>query len=446
MPRSFDPPTGYWRRSVTSGHAAIVHDGGVNDGGENDGGENDGNLDELASAVRARPTSVHARCALASALAARGAYDDAFFHVAAAYKLALTDSMAAVRVRRLLVELSDGLALEAGLRITNAQFPADRVDDAEPTPAGPRRVEADVDEPAGDVPADFERPTVTLADVAGLDQVKQFVEVRLLAPIRNPELASRYNKTPSGGLLMWGPPGCGKTYLARALAGTLDVGFCCIGLDEVLDMWLGNSEKNLAGLFRRARENAPAVLFLDETDALGGRRSRMGVNASMRSLVTMLLTELDGSTRDNTGVFTIGATNLPWDVDPALRRPGRFDRTLYVPPPDRAARRGILANQLSDVPIGDDLALDQVAALTVGFSGADVTAVVQRAVDAAFTTAMRTENHIVVDQALLVEAARTSASSITDWLQTAMTAAEASNDRDLYGPFLLWFDRSDRER
>lgn len=245
---------------------------------------------------------------------------------------------------------------------------------------------------------------------------------------------------------MWGPPGCGKTYLARALAGTLGVGFCGIGMDEVLDMWLGNSEKNLAGLFRSARENAPAVLFFDETDAIGGRRSRMGVNATMRSLVTVLLTELDGAVRDNSGVFTIGATNLPWDVDPALRRPGRLDRTLFVPPPDRAARRGILANRLSEMPIGSDLGVDQIAAMTVGFSGADVGAVVERAVDAAFSEALRSGAEVLIDQQLLIDAARASSSSITDWVQTATAAAEASNDRELYMPFLQWLDRRDSER
>ncbi len=292
----------------------------------------------------------------------------------------------------------------------------------------------------------FERPQITLAEIAGLDDVKQHIDVRLMAPLRNPEMAARFGKSPSGGLLMWGPPGCGKTYIARALAGSLDIDFCAIGMDEVLDMWIGNSEKNLAAVFRAARAHAPAALFFDEADALGGRRSRMGVHVVQRSLVSVLLTELDGATRDNTGVFTIGATNLPWDVEPALRRPGRFDRTLFVPPPDLAARSGILAGRLASVPIGTDLDLPRIARKAVGLSGADVGAIVDRAIDEAFTQSVEKGREIVVDQRHLEKAASSASSSILDWIQIATTAAEASNDTDLYEPFLRWLDRCDPER
>jgi SpoVK/Ycf46/Vps4 family AAA+-type ATPase len=287
------------------------------------------------------------------------------------------------------------------------------------------------------------RSPVTLADVAGLDDVKKHINTKLLAPIRNSELAKRYGRTPSGGLLMWGPPGCGKTFIARALAGTLDVDFSAVGMDEILDMWTGSSEKNLATLFAAARRRAPCVLFFDEADAIGGRRSRMVVNVTMRSVVTQMLTELDGAVRDNTGVFTIGATNLPWDVDPALRRPGRFDRTLFVPPPDKAARIGILANRLSDLPLGDDLNLARIADMSRGRSGADVGYIVENAADDAFNKAVDTGVEAVVDQGGLERAARGTSSSIGDWIRLATTAAEASDDAELYGPFFEWLDTKD---
>ncbi len=309
-------------------------------------------------------------------------------------------------------------------------------------------VTASHDTPAsgGELGAEFARPNVTLADVAGLDDVKQHIDVRLMAPLRNPEMAAKFGKSPSGGLLMWGPPGCGKTYIARALAGSLDIDFCAIGMDEVLDMWIGSSERNLAAVFKAARAHAPAALFFDEVDALGGRRSRMGVHVVQRSLVSVLLTELDGATRDNTGVFTISATNLPWDVEPALRRPGRFDRTLFVPPPDLAARSGILAGRLTSVPISTDLDLPRIALIARGLSGADVGAIVDRAVDEAFTRSVEAGREIVVNQAHLEKAASSASSSILDWIQIATTAAEASNDTELYEPFLRWLDRRDRGR
>ena len=172
----------------------------------------------------------------------------------------------------------------------------------------------------------------------------------------------------------------------------------------------------------------------------------MGLNVAMRSVVSQLLTELDGAVHDNTGVFTVGASNLPWDIDPALRRPGRFDRTLFVPPPDRFARIGILATKLSTIPLGTDIDLDRIARASRGRSGADVAHIAETAIDAAFTAAVDTGRDTVVDQALLERATATTSTSIEDWVLTARTAAEASNDVDLYGPFLSWLDRRDGDR
>src|SRR5262245_4364317 len=159
--------------------------------------------------------------------------------------------------------------------------------------------------------------------------------------MRSPELRQMYGKSLRGGLLLYGPPGCGKTFLARAVAGELGANFYAVGLHEVLDMWLGQSEHNLHELFVRARRNNPCVLFLDEVDALGQKRSHLSRSAG-RNVVVQLLAELDGMGADNEGVFVLAATNQPWDVDPALRRPGRFDRTILVVPPDLDARRKIL--------------------------------------------------------------------------------------------------------
>ena len=157
--------------------------------------------------------------------------------------------------------------------------------------------------------------------------------------MRNPELRKLYGKSLRGGLLLYGPPGCGKTFIARAVAGELGARFITVSFADLIDMFVGRSERNIHELFEVARRNAPCVVFLDEVDAIGQKRSQLR-NTPMRSAVNQLLLELDDVASDNTGVFLLAATNHPWDVDSALRRPGRFDRTLLVLPPDGPAARG----------------------------------------------------------------------------------------------------------
>lgn len=185
---------------------------------------------------------------------------------------------------------------------------------------------------------------VRMADVGGLAAAKERIELSFLTPLRNPELRARYGASLRGGLLLYGPPGCGKTYLARAVAGELGARFISASLSDLLSRWMGQSEGNVADLFRYARSLAPVVLFFDEVDALGHARSGLGRSGSaLRGVINQLLTELDGVGSDNAGVFVLGATNAPWDVDLALRRPGRFDRAVFVEPPDQPAREHILA-------------------------------------------------------------------------------------------------------
>ncbi len=230
-----------------------------------------------------------------------------------------------------------------------------------------------------------------LSDVGGLSEVKSHIEAAFLTPLRNPELRERYGATLRGGLLLYGPPGCGKTYLARAVAGELGARFIPVGLSDVLSRWMGQSENNIADLFAYARAQAPCVLFFDEIDALGRSRSGLGRSASaLRGVINQLLSELDGVASENHGIFVLGATNAPWDVDGALRRPGRFDRAVFVSPPDAPARAEILAMHLDGLPV--DQAVDPVrlAKRTDDFSGADLAHVCRTAAQSALVDAART--------------------------------------------------------
>jgi len=214
---------------------------------------------------------------------------------------------------------------------------------------------------------DAEHASLTLADVAGMTEVKQRLEAAFLAPMRNPDLRRLYGKSLRGGLLLYGPPGCGKTFIARAVAGELGARFIAVSFADIIDMFVGQSERNIHELFEIARRNAPCVLFLDEVDAIGQKRSQLR-HTPMRSAVNQLLLELDDISANNEGVFLLAATNHPWDVDSALRRPGRFDRTLLVLPPDAAAREGVFRYHLKDRPVaGIDLA--KLARQTDGYSG-----------------------------------------------------------------------------
>lgn len=391
-------------------------------------------------AVARRPADLGLRLGLVSDLLRADRIADAFAHLSEAWTRSLGDPMDELLVQRALAGLAERYQRAADLASTpSPDSGREPGPDSGPAPGSAAALPSageSVEEERLDI--EFTSPEVTLADVAGLDDVKANLERVVFGPIRNPELAEAFGRTMSGGMLLWGPPGCGKTFIAKALAGSLAVSFASVAMDDVLDLWLGNSEKNLASLFRAARDEAPCVLFFDEIDAVGGRRSRMGVHASMRSVVSQLLVETDGVGRDNAGVFLVGATNLPWDVDPALRRPGRLDRTIFVPPPDASARTSILAAALATVPLDPAVRLDAVAAATAGYSGADVAAVASDATDRAFEASTQLGSPVAVSQAHLEVALAASSPSIADWVQVTMIAAEASADVDLFGPFLRW--------
>lgn len=278
----------------------------------------------------------------------------------------------------------------------------------------------------------FSRPGNTFADVGGLTDVKRRIERSFLAPMRNPDLQRAFGKAAGGGLVLWGPPGCGKTFIARALAGELGANFYEIGLSEVLDMWVGSSERNLAAIFEFARRQAPCVLFFDELDAIGQKRSNLRGASGMRTVINQLLTELDGATSDNDGVFFLAATNHPWDLDPALVRPGRFDRKLLVLPPDRDARQAIFEIHLRDRPHDGDVDTAKLAKKTEGLTGADIKLICDDATESALSASVDSDRIVPISDAMINQSMRAVRSSIGAWLQTAKNYATFSNgDGDL---------------
>jgi AAA+ superfamily predicted ATPase len=289
---------------------------------------------------------------------------------------------------------------------------------------------------------DVERSTITLADVGGMIEVKERLEMSFLAPLRNPQLRQLFNKSLRGGLLLYGPPGCGKTYIARAVAGEMGAGFLSVGLAEILDMWIGTSERNVQEMFTLARSKAPVVLFLDEIDALGQKRSQTR-NSAMRGTVNQLLAELDGVDSSNEGVFVLAATNQPWDVDPALRRPGRLDRTLLVIPPDTDAREAILHTELARRPV-EGVNLRALARKTDGFSGADLVHLCESASEFAMMDGLRSGNVRMIQMRDLERALADVRPSTGPWFDLARNVVTFADTDGAYSDLRAYMKKTRR--
>jgi transitional endoplasmic reticulum ATPase len=223
----------------------------------------------------------------------------------------------------------------------------------------------------------LEVPNVKWTDIGGLEAVKQELMEAVEWPLKYPEVFKRLGIRPPRGILLYGPPGTGKTLLAKAVATESQANFISVKGPEVLSKWVGESEKAVREIFRKARETAPCIIFFDELDSIAPRRGFHTDAGVTDRIVNQLLTEMDGI-QSLKGVVVLGATNRPDILDPALLRPGRFDRVLYVPPPDKAARLAIFKIHTREMPLDEDVDLDILASVTEGYTGADIEAVVRR--------------------------------------------------------------------
>jgi len=415
----------------------------------------DEELKELRRAVDALPDNLPLRRQLASALEAAGDADGALTEWTALIERAPGDAPALIGAARCLYEVGrygEALdlydrAVERDVGIADASL-REKIARAHADPRARIRLVADGSPAPSPAVAPgtgstVEKPEITFADVGGLDELKEKIRLRILYPLKRPELYQAFGKKVGGGLLFYGPPGCGKTFLARATAGEAGIHFVAVGIEEVLDMWLGQSEKRLHELFATARAKAPAILFFDEVDALGGRRSGLR-HESYRTLVTQFLSELDGAkgASQGDGVLVMGATNAPWDVDPAFRRPGRFGDVLFVPPPDLRARVEILKLKLAGKPSRiDEGDVAQLARQTELYSGADLDHLVDRAVESALAESLRSGQVRPLVAADLLAAAGQVRPTTREWFSSAKSFATYANESGQYDEVIDYLKR-----
>ncbi|WP_408009850.1 ATP-binding protein [Pseudalkalibacillus sp. A8] len=269
------------------------------------------------------------------------------------------------------------------------------------------------------------QPQETFGDVGGLEAVKKKIRMNFILPLKNPEFFEAYGKEAGGSLLLYGPPGCGKTFLAKAIAGEIDANFLHLELQGILSMYVGESEHNLHDVFEKAREQKPCVLFIDELDALGGSRHNMRQHHE-RMLVNQLLLELDGLQSHNDQVYLIGATNTPWYLDPALRRPGRFNSLIFIPPPAEQERKEILHLKTKQKP-QESLDFHKFAKKTQHFSGADLEQLINDAIEGALNRSMETGELQPMTNGDLSSALKNRKPTTLEWFSTAKNYATFSD-------------------
>jgi SpoVK/Ycf46/Vps4 family AAA+-type ATPase len=391
-------------------------------------------LDSLRAAVAAAPDDAPLRIHLAGLLLDRGDVGEALQHVGAVLRADPTSEQALALMAR-----AAPPAPAAPPPAEEGEFDWEHAESELEDVLPPMFVRGEPADATGDGEWEVERVAVKLEDVGGLADVKERLEIAFLGPLRNPELRRLYGKSLRGGLLLYGPPGCGKSFVARALAGELDAGFVSLSIHAVLDMWVGKSERNLHDIFQLARRNAPCVLFIDELDALGQRRSQLH-HTPMRTTVNQLLSELDGLDAVNEGVFVLAATNHPWDVDTALRRPGRFDRMVLVLPPDSAAREAIFRTHLKERPVAN-IDLGRLARTSDGLSGADIAHVCETAAELALADAVRTGEHRLIEMRDVEAALGQVRPSTGPWFEAARNVVLFANENGVYDDLLAYLKR-----
>ena len=236
-------------------------------------------------------------------------------------------------------------------------------------------------------------PNIKFDDVAGLDDVKKAITIRMINPIKYPDKYKLYGKKTGGGVLLYGPPGTGKTMIAKAIANEVGAKFYAVKGSDIVSKWVGDSEKNINSLFQEANKQDRAIIFIDEMDSLIGKR---GVDTHNDKRVNEFLQQIDGFAGRNPNLLLLGATNRPWDIDGAALRSGRFSQKIYIPLPDAPARKFMIEKNMKGVPVAKDFDVDKIVAQTEMYSGADIEELCDRAKDEPLLKAIATDSIILV--------------------------------------------------
>lgn len=271
---------------------------------------------------------------------------------------------------------------------------------------------------------------VTFQDVGGLESLKEIIKMKIIKPFTNPGLFARFRKKTGGGILLFGPPGCGKTFIAKATAGECNAKFIDVQITDILNPYLGVSEQNVRDIFSSARASKPCVLFIDEIDTVGYNRSKSS-SEYMRPIIDQLLVEMEGIDTDTDKLLIIGATNMPWDVDSAFKRPGRFDKMVFVPPPDIEARKTIFNLKLKDKPF-KEIDIDLLAEMTELYSGADIDNVVEIATENVISEIAASEIERPILMQDLIKAIGDTKPSTVEWLRTIKNYVKYANQSGFY--------------
>lgn len=241
-----------------------------------------------------------------------------------------------------------------------------------------------------------EVPNISFADVAGLEDVKKAITIRMINPVKYPDKYKMYAKKSGGGVLLYGPPGTGKTMIAKAIANEVGAKFYAVKGSDIVSKWVGESEKNINSLFEEANRQERAIIFIDEMDSLIGKR---GIDTHNDKRVNEFLQQIDGFAGRNQNLLLLGATNRPWDIDSAAMRSGRFSQKIYLPLPDAAARRFMIEKNMKNVPVEKDFDINKIVDQTENFSGADLEELCDRAKDEPLLKAIATDSVVLVSNA-----------------------------------------------
>jgi len=282
-----------------------------------------------------------------------------------------------------------------------------------------------------------EKPNIAFNDIGGLDNVKEEMKKAIIYPFTHKKLYEYYNQKSGGGVLLYGPPGCGKTMMAKAAANECNANFINVETSTIMSKWVGESEKSIKQIFTVDRECEKAIVFFDEFDAVAGRRGEIEDYA--KRIVNELLQQLDGMDK-NDNILVLAATNEPWAIDPALRRPGRFKKLIFIPPPDLDARKAIFEIYLKKLPIESDVGIENLAQNSDGYSGADIRAICDDAAEIPLQEALEGKEARKITMNDFRNVIGNRQSSIIPWQRMAITQVKKSGEEDIFKDLML-FDK-----